>query len=161
MSRYRLIKNTLLLSEIIRIHSRHGPRSFKFRFVVIRLTTQNDRAELHHEASFTLKTQITGNSSNIEAYFEEFTKCRRVLLCVAEQRTLPSDIMGDCTRKRRTVIQLPGGEQRELPDEWGVNQTRIQGLNCERRQGASRSSTVRTRKKGSDHVAGSMQRQLR
>ena len=45
------------------------------------------------------------------------SKRRRALLCVREQRMLPSGIsLDDLAGERRTVVQLPSGELRELQD---------------------------------------------
>ena len=55
----------------------------------------------------------------------------RVFLFVPEQRMLPSGVkLDDFARKRRTVLPLPNGEQREIHDNRDETQIRIQGLQC-------------------------------
>ena len=77
-----------------------------------------------------------GNSYKDRCILRRVHKCRRVILFVPEQRILPSGIsLDDLTRTRRTVIQLPNGEQQELQAEWDTKQTQIHGLTGEQWQG--------------------------
>ena len=91
--------------------------------------------------SATMKKTSDGNADYWESYkglciLLLVHKCRRVFLFVPRQWTLPSgNTLDDFTRTRRTVIQLPNGEQQELQDEWDTKQTNIQGLNDEQSQG--------------------------
>ena len=91
--------------------------------------------------SYTTKRTSGGKTDYLKLFkdrgiLQRVRTCRGVTLCVPEQRAIPAGIsLDNFTRKRRTVIQLPTGEQRELQDEWDVNQTRIQGMNGEQWQG--------------------------
>ena len=49
----------------------------------------------------------------------------------AQGMLISGNSLDDFTMTRRTVLQLPHGEQRELQDEWGVKQTRVLGNNGE------------------------------
>ena len=99
-----------------------------------------------------MKRTSSGNTYYWELYrdrgiLRRVRKCRRVLKCVREQRIVHSRTSPDDFRSlRRTVIQLPNGEQQELQYEWGTTQTKDRGLNGEPWQGFTEIFRLNTRK---------------
>ena len=109
-------RRTLRLSETTRTHSRHGDCHS------ISVLSYQDLPLRMIAPSYTMK-RTSGTTADYWEFFKDrgilrrVSKRRRALLFVREQRMLPSGIsLDDLAGERRTVVQLPSGELRELQD---------------------------------------------